>query len=178
MARPPVLSTRGGDSHFGPCVSCLLAYDRDTMRAPFQVLVIPFRHRAKGVEFAVLKRSDADCWQFVSGGGDEGETPIQAAGRETCEETGLQGQVFPLDSIASIPKDCFAGAESWGDDVFVIPEHCFAVDAGDSTIILSGEHTECRWLGYKQAFSLLKWDSNRTALWELNERLKRTSNQL
>jgi len=60
----------------------------------------------------------------------------------------------------------------------MIPEHCFAVDAGGSTITLSNEHTECRWLSYEQAFSLLKWDSNRTALWELNERLKSTPNQI
>ena len=175
MVSPPVLSCRMPDViPLSPCVSCLLAYDRDEMRAPFQVLVIPFRRTANGLEFAVLRRSDDDCWQFVAGGGDEVETPIQAAGRETREETGLQGEVLPLDSIASIPKDCFASGESWGDDVLVIPEYCFAVDAGDSTITLSGEHTEFQWLPYKQASSLLKWDSNRTALWELNERLKRT----
>ncbi|MEI7881317.1 MAG: NUDIX pyrophosphatase [bacterium] len=148
------------------------------MRAPFQILVIPFRHTAAGLEFAVLKRSDADCWQFVAGGGDDGETPIQAAGRETLEEVGIKGQVIRLDSIASVPKDCFAAAKAWGDQVFVIPEHCFAVDAEDSTITLSGEHTDLRWLSYEQAFTLLKWDSNRTALWELNERLKRTPNQI
>lgn len=147
------------------------------MRAPFQILVIPFRHAAAGPEFAVLKRSDADCWQFVAGGGDDSETPIQAAQRETKEEIEITGQVIQLDSIASVPKTCFAAAESWGDEVFVIPEHCFAVDTGDSTITLSSEHTDIRWLSYEQAFSLLKWDSNRTALWELNERLKRTPNQ-
>jgi len=147
------------------------------MRAPFQILVIPFRHTAVGMEFAVLKRSDADCWQFVAGGGDDGETPIQAAVRETREEVGISAPVISLDSRASVPRNCFAAAESWSDQVFVIPEHCFAVDAGNSTIILSEEHTDCRWLSYEQAFSLLKWDSNRTALWELNERLKRTPNQ-
>jgi dATP pyrophosphohydrolase len=146
------------------------------MRAPFQILVIPFRHAAAGPEFAVLRRSDADCWQFVAGGGDDGETPIQAAQRENREEIGITGRFIPLDSVASIPKNSFPVAESWGDQVFVIPEHCFAVDAGNSTIALSDEHTDYRWLSYEQASSLLKWDSNRTALWELNERLKRTPN--
>lgn len=62
------------------------------MRALFQILVIPFRHTAAGLEFAVLKRSDSDCWQFVAGGGDDGETPIQSAARETWEEVGISGQ--------------------------------------------------------------------------------------
>ena len=52
------------------------------MRAPFQILVIPFRRTAAGLEFAVLRRSDADYWQFVAGGGEDDETPLQAARRE------------------------------------------------------------------------------------------------
>ena len=82
------------------------------MRAAFQVLVIPFRRTTAGLEFAVLKRSDADCWQFVAGGGEEGETPIQAARRETREEIGVaaDARFLKLDSMATIPKNCFAAA--------------------------------------------------------------------
>lgn len=108
----------------------------------------------------------------MAGGGEDDERPIQAAGRETREETGLRGDLLPLDSLASVPKDCFAAADLWGDDVYVIPEYSFAVDAGSHDITLSAEHTECRWGDYARACDLLKWDSNRNALWELNERLK------
>lgn len=141
------------------------------MRAQFQVLVIPFRPTTSALEFAVLKRSDADYWQFVAGGGEEGETPAQAAERETTEEIGMAGDLRPLDSLATIPKDCFATADSWGEDVYVIPEHCFAVHVSNADIQLSPEHTEFQWVSYEQACSLLKWDSNRNALWELNQRL-------
>lgn len=141
------------------------------MRAPFQVLVIPFRHTKVGLEFAVFQQSDAGWWQFVAGGGEDDEQPVQAAERETQEETGLVGKMISLDSRFSVPKDCFAAADSWGDEVFVIPEYCFAVDAGSCDIALSSEHTECRWVDYDRAGELLKWDSNRNALWELNERL-------
>ena len=41
------------------------------MRAPYQVLIIPFRHTVTGLAFAVLKRSDSDAWQFVSDGGED-----------------------------------------------------------------------------------------------------------
>lgn len=141
------------------------------MRAPFQVLVIPFRSTGPALEFAVLKRSDAGFWQFVAGGGQVGETPLQAARRETAEETGITGDLRPLDSQATVPKDCFRAAESWGEDVYVIPEYCFAVPVVGEDIRLSSEHTEYRWVPYERACSLLKWDSNRNALWELNQRL-------
>lgn len=149
------------------------------MRAPFQILVIPFRHTAAGPEYAVLKRSDAKYWQFVAGGGEEGESPALAAERETKEETSIaaSGRLLRLDSMATVPKNCFAAADSWGQEVYVIPEYCFAVDVADSALALSGEHTEVRWVPYDQAFSLLKWDSNRNALWELNERLKKKGSE-
>jgi len=143
------------------------------MRMPFQVLVVPFRRTATGVEFAVLKRSDADWWHFVAGGGEEGETPLDAARRETREEIGFapKGEFLRLDSMATIPRHWFAAAASWPPDVYVVPEYAFAVETGEAELTLSEEHSELRWLPYDEAHELLTWDSNRTALWELNERL-------
>jgi len=77
-----------------------------------------------------------------------------------------------LDSTATVPKICFAEADSWGQDVYVIPEYCFAVDALNYDLSLSKEHTDLQWVSFEQTASLLKWDSNRNALWELSERLK------
>ena len=42
-----------------------------------------------------------------------------------------------------------------------------------SPISLSSEHDSFEWLRYEEAFERLTWDSNRVALWELSERLKR-----
>jgi dATP pyrophosphohydrolase len=75
--------------------------------------------------------------------------------------------------MATVPKDSFAAADSWGPEVFVIPEYCFAIEVRDSVLVLSAEHTEGRWASYGEARVLLRWDSNRNALWELNERLNR-----
>jgi dihydroneopterin triphosphate diphosphatase len=150
------------------------------MRAPLQVLVIPFRRTAAGLEFAVLRRSDAGWWQFVAGGGEDDESPQQAAERETREELGITVNdcLLPLDARATVPRSCFPASDAWGHEVYVIPEHCFAIHTGDSPLVLSGEHSEVRWVSYDQACSMLRWDSNRTALWELNERLKKVPNQL
>ncbi len=142
------------------------------MRQPFQVLVIPFRHTSTGFEFAVLKRKDENYWQFVAGGGENLETIIEAARRETQEEIGITGELLKLDSMSNIPKNCFAESESWDKNIDKIPEHCFAIDATNLEITLSLEHTQIKWVSYEEACNLLKWDSNRKALHELNNKLK------
>ena len=143
------------------------------MRAPFQVLIIPFKFTATGLNFAIFKRHDTDDWQFIAGGGEDNETPLQAALRETEEEIGVIPEKFiPLDSMATIPRIIFNHTEHWDTNIYVIPEHCFAVNVYEKKVHLSREHTEFRWVKYQEAFDLLKWDSNRNALWELNEKLK------
>ena len=54
-----------------------------------------------------------------------------------------------------------------------IKENTFAVKIKDCDIKLSNEHKEYKWVEYDEAMEKLKYDSNKTALWELNERLKR-----
>ena len=148
-------------------------------RAPLQVLVLPFRRRADGgVEYAVFRRADqADaCWQGVAGGAEQGESAEQAARREMTEESGIPSEapLVPLDATASVPAVHFAESKTWGPDVYVVIERSFGVQVPDGhAIALSGEHSEYRWLRYEAAASLLTWDSNKTALWELNERLGR-----
>ncbi len=98
---------------------------------------------------------------------------MDAARREALEEGGIGGRSLwmELDSRASIPRRAFREAP-WPEDVFVIPEFCFAVEVGDSEIRLSEEHREFAWLGYEVASERLTWDSNKVALWELQERLR------
>jgi dATP pyrophosphohydrolase len=38
-------------------------------------------------------------------------------------------------------------------------------------LIISKEHDGWAWCRYEQAWEILTWDSNKVALWELNERL-------
>ena len=87
------------------------------MRAPFQVLVLPYRWQEGKPEYAILKVVDGEYWQFVAGGGEDQETPLEAARRECLEETGLEGEPFPLDSLTTIPKDHFLSASTWPESV-------------------------------------------------------------
>lgn len=143
-------------------------------RAQFQVLIIPYRMASDGKpEYAITKRSDIDAWQFLSGGGEDHEAPIQAAIREANEEGGIPDDLkfLPLDSVASIPVHNFPAHKEWGGDVYVIPEYSFCVNVRTRDLSLTHEHTEIRWLMYEDADRLLPLDSNRTALWEANQRI-------
>lgn len=141
------------------------------MRAPFQILVLPYKKKAKEYEFCIFKRKDMGVWQGIAGGGEDGEKPIVAARRESLEEAGISGGKFTrLDSVSSIPVETISGF-IWGDDVLVIPEYSFGVELQDGKIIIEREHTEYKWMTFKEAHDKLEWDSNKTALWELNHRL-------
>ena len=145
-------------------------------RAPFQILVHPYRMTLHGIiEYSVIQRTDAGFWQGVAGGGEGDETPLQAAMREMFEETGLNliNGWIELDTTASIPVTAFQDAYLWGKDVYVIPQYSFGVLAQDLEITLSHEHKAYRWLPYQDACDCLKFDSGRTTLWELNQRLLR-----
>jgi dihydroneopterin triphosphate diphosphatase len=77
-------------------------------------------------------------------------------------------------AIASVPGIHFKDAHLWGPNVYVVIEHAFGAWVEDGrTITLSHEHSEHRRLPYEEAAKLLRWDSNKTALWALNERLHR-----
>ena len=56
--------------------------------------------------------------------------------------------------------------------MFFVYEYSFAVNLKDCEINLSSEHKEYKWVSYDEAKELLKYDSNKNALWELNEKIK------
>jgi dATP pyrophosphohydrolase len=144
------------------------------MRAPFQVIVLPFTSKNLDQRrYAVFRRAKHDMWQAISGGGEDVETPREAAVRETFEETGIVAgdALLSLDSRASIPVAVFAETAHWPKDLFVIPEYAFGLLVSDTTIHLSDEHVEVAWLPFREAHQRLTWDSNKVALWELEQRL-------
>jgi dihydroneopterin triphosphate diphosphatase len=72
----------------------------------------------------------------------------------------------------TIPVVYVTGEFTWGPDVLVIPEYAFGVRVEKSELTLSQEHTEYGWFALKDAAKAVQWDSNRTALWELDHRLR------
>lgn len=145
-------------------------------RAKYQVLVIPFHITNDQVKYCIFRRSDRDAWQFIAGGGeDEDNSIIMSAKREAYEEAHIDrdSDFIPLDTMCSIPTFCFEEArKDWGEDCLVITEYSFAVMLDCLMLQLSDEHAEYEWVDYDTTFKRLKYDSNRTALWELDNKIK------
>lgn len=142
------------------------------MRAPFQVLIFPYRFTLVEPIFLIACRKDNGEWQAISGGGEGEESILEAAKRELYEETSLTGFDWAqLDSMCMLPRVFYSGHKRWKSHPYVIPEYSFSVQVSGEPQ-LSSEHTEFRWCKASDASTLLKYDSNRIALWELCERLK------
>lgn len=146
-------------------------------RAKYQVLVIPYRKSDDEVLYCIFQRSDMDsCWQFVAGGGEEEDgAPLISARREAFEEAGipLDAHFIQLETTSSISTEHFPKARlHWGERCLVIPEYCFAVELPHNSIRLSDEHTRFAWVDYATAMERLQYDSNKVALWELDNKIK------
>jgi dATP pyrophosphohydrolase len=143
------------------------------MRAPFQVLIIPFVKEEGKYYYAVFRRKDLGIWQFLAGGGEDSETPVEAMKREAEEEASIDRNApyIKLANINTIPAANIRGLE-WGEEVVMIPEFAFGVELPSKDIKLSNEHIECLWLDCEEAMEKLKYDSNKSAVWELDYRLK------
>lgn len=150
-------------------------------RLNYQVLVLPYHTSTEHVEagkvlYAVFRRKDSAIWQFIAGGGETGDTSIlMSAQREAYEEAGipLDAQYVQLETTCSIASECFNDAAvQWGKTCLVVKEYSFAVPVQNMNLTLSDEHTEYLWADYETAKSLLKYDSNRVALWELHNKLQ------
>ena len=113
-------------------------------------------------------------WQFIAGGGEDNESVLLSAKRESFEEAGIQEdrQFKKLESMCYVPVNYFSEeARQYWDNKYVIPVYTFAVQLQSEVITLSHEHTEYRWCTYNQALALLYFDLDKTALYELKEKL-------
>ena len=142
-------------------------------RAPFQILVFPFTLMSGLLKYCVFSRSDYNCWQGIAGGGEDTETPLQAAIRESHEEANIPktSKIIQLQTITSIPVNIFKASHLWDDSLYVIPEYSFGVEIVVADIKISNEHRDYKFVVYDEAMRLLKYEGNKTALWELNRRI-------
>lgn len=150
------------------------------MRLPKQVLVIPYRIINDKVEYCIFRRKDMQVWQWVAGGVEDFDKDIiSAARRELFEETGIcdEVKIIELEEFTKIPVVNVVKGFKWGEDIFYSDEYSFAVNIYDKKIKISEEHSEYKWTSYDEARNLLKYDSNKSALWELNEKIRRNNNE-
>ncbi|MFQ6084126.1 MAG: NUDIX pyrophosphatase [Candidatus Aminicenantia bacterium] len=146
------------------------------MRAPYQILALPFVKEGEKYYYAIFKRKDLNVWQGIAGGGREGEKPIETAKREAYEEASIDrgSRYIRLASISTTPAVKVCGLK-WGKEIIMIPEFAFGVELPSRRLKIGNEHTQYLWLSCKDAINKLEWDSNKAALWELDHRLKNGS---
>lgn len=139
------------------------------MHESYQILSIPYRIVDGIPLFGIFRRADSNIWQFIAGGGENGETPIEAAKRETIEEIGIEPKnIEKITCVAYVPAEVIAEnkRQYWDKNTYVIPEYSFAFEC-DSEPTLSNEHTKYKWVTYDEGRKLLKWDSNKVAMYEI-----------
>lgn len=143
------------------------------MRKPIQVLIFLYRKNNNNkYEYCIFQRSKTQIWQAISGGVEDNETLHETVKREVLEETGTKVKsVFQLSTTSSIPVVNVTGDFTWGNNIYVVTEYSFGVFIENNNIKLSNEHILYEWLEFEEAYNKLTFDSNKTALWELNQRL-------
>lgn len=145
-------------------------------RAPYNVLVLPYYIYENNVEYCIFKRSDMNIWQFIAGGGENDEEPRTAAIRESLEEASISpnSNYRRLVSMGYVSVENFSEKvrQTWGEKS-VIPVFTFSVNLDKKDIVISDEHTEFKWCNYTEANERLHFDLDKTALYELNEKIKR-----
>lgn len=141
------------------------------IRLPIQVLVFPYYFDGNVFKYCLFKREDLKVWQGIAGGVEANETIEFAAKREAREEAGItNGKIMALDTVCSIPSIAIK-KDFLDKDILIIKEHSFGIETTSEDINMSDEHLQYEWLTYNDARERLFWDSNKTALWELDYRL-------
>ena len=134
--------------------------------------VIPVRPAADGgVEVLLITSRETRRWVVPRGNPILGKSPAESAAQEAFEEAGisLERDYLALKTMTFVPTYHFKARQDWDENLFVIPLYYFAVDVTDFDIRLSAEHSEYLWADYPTAQQLLHWDSDKTALWELDQ---------
>ena len=120
-----------------------------------------FRVAGNRLEFLLMKRAGhkifPGVWQMVTGNINKQEKAYETALREIKEETGLT----PAEFWVAPNVNSFYSADD--DSVCIIP--VFAANVPySSSVILSGEHSEYKWLEKEEAKKLLAWKGQRDSV--------------
>ncbi|MFZ5981553.1 MAG: NUDIX domain-containing protein [Candidatus Zixiibacteriota bacterium] len=123
-----------------------------------------------GWKFLMLRRAPSESypgfWGFLTGGRENNETVPQLALRELKEETGLTAESLWATEYV------FQFYEPTVDKIWLLPV-LVAVVPADTTVKLSAENSECRWLVAGEAINLAPWKSLKQIAENIAEELSR-----
>jgi len=146
--------------------------------APFRVLVYPYRRLAGGgLQYALFRRRGLRRWHGISGPSKGDEIPLEAARREAYEEANIpfDRKIVQLSTVVPVPISFLRKSRAYEklseSDLYVIPQYCFGLSAPNSRIAPRRDDVEFRWVSYEAAQSMIQFQANRIAFWELHARL-------
>jgi len=130
--------------------------------------IIPVRMLNNEPEYLLLQDSGPGNWGFPKGQIDDGESHLEAALRETKEESGLSDLELVKDFEVAVTYD------SKGDSKIAF---YFLGLLKDPSVepILSWEHSAYEWMGYTKAIKTLR-EHTKDVLVKAHEELTRTTN--
>ena len=139
-----------------------------------QVMSIIFRKKESSYEFLLLKRikEKGGFWQPPTGGLENSdESKLHAAFREVLEETGIKKQDIKkvIEEVYS-----FEISKHYITDELISPitEHVYGFEVNNNVNVsidnnIYPEHEEFKWVSFKKALKMLKWDNNKEAFIKL-----------
>ena len=140
-------------------------FNTQTIRKPFSVLVVIYKENR---DFLLIQRTDdPSFWQSVTGGIDEGETPVETAYRELLEETGIDAGALGLVIHDHNKTNQYTIRKSWRyryqPNATINTEHVFSICVPNNIHIQldPNEHTDFVWLTQQQAANKAWSPSNR-----------------
>ena len=134
-------------------------------KRPESVLVVI--HTAAGEVLRLLRREPAGFWQSVTGSLSLGETPLKAAMREVCEETGLDAGAGLTDSAVTNRYPIHpAWRHRYAPEVDTNTEYVFnlLLPVRMDIDLDPAEHVEYRWLPGDAAAELAGSATDREAI--------------
>jgi 8-oxo-dGTP pyrophosphatase MutT (NUDIX family) len=114
------------------------------MRRAFSVAV----YARKGKRVLVIRHRRLGTWLPIGGELEAGETPLEAAVRELSEETGMTGELAPLEGAADGEPPGFLGYEEHlAGTKGLHMNFVFVADvADDAEVVPNDEYSEWRWI--------------------------------
>ena len=131
--------------------------------------IVVYRTSEHGTRTYLLLQYPGKYWDFPKGKLEEGETWLEAALRESREETGLDILVHKgFDHIYMYSFNDFKGNRIQKTVVFFIGQA-----PTDSEVTLSYEHIDYLWLSYEQARMQIHFENVRLLLDEVENFLNK-----
>lgn len=135
-----------------------------------KVQVIVFR-KSPSIEFLILKTSrkwSQSIWQGVTGGVEKFDEDLRTAAlRELKEELSINSDREKL--IGPLHEFTFT-TQRRGYEGTTATEYCFGYEvSGDYEVKLSDEHSEYKWLPFKDAVKLIDYEDSKKVLTLINK---------